>query len=68
MKLLRSVIVASAIAKNHEKPCAGQKCGCNSEEMMRWKNEMKNWERDQASKFFLFKYLIILPNSFETFI
>ena len=51
MKLWRSVIVASTIAKNHEKSCSGQNCGCNAEEMMRWKNEMKNWESDQASEF-----------------
>ena len=53
MKLLGSVIVASTLAKSHnlEKSCVGQKCGCNSEEMIRWKNEMKNWEHDQASKF-----------------
>ena len=57
MKLLGSVIVASTIAKNHEKSCVGQNCGCNAEEMMRWKNEMKNWESDQASKFLI--YLII---------
>ena len=56
MKLLGSVIVASTIAKNHEKTCEGQKCGCNSEEMLRWKNEMKNWEHDQASELILFDY------------
>ena len=53
MKLLGSVIVASTIAKNHEKSCVGQKCGCNSEEMMRWKNEMREWKHDQESKFTL---------------
>ena len=57
MKLLESVIVATTFAKNHEKSCVGQKCGCNAEEMMRWKNEMKNWEKDQASKLLI--YLII---------
>ena len=49
-KLLGSVIAASALAKNHAKSCVGQNCGCNAEAMMRWKNEMKNWESDQASK------------------
>ena len=51
MKLLGSVIVASTFAKNHEKSCVGQNCGCNAEEMMRWKEEMTNWKNDQASKF-----------------
>ena len=50
MKLLGSVIAASTLAKNHAKSCVGQNCGCNAEEMIRWKNEMKNWEADQASK------------------
>ena len=60
MKLLGSVIVATSIAKNHEKTCVGQKCGCNSEEMLRWKNEMKNWEHDQASELILFGYRLNL--------
>ena len=50
MKLLGSVIIASTFAKNHAKSCVGQKCGCNAEEMMEWKNEMINWKNDQASK------------------
>ena len=45
------------VEKPHEehhampKPCEGQKCGCNAEEMMRWKNEMREWKHDQESKF-----------------
>ena len=51
MKLLGSVIAVSTLAKNHAKTCVGQNCGCNADEMMRWKNEMTNWKNDQASKF-----------------
>ena len=36
-----------------EKPCEGQRCGCNAEEMMRWKNEMREWKHDQESKLIL---------------
>ena len=35
------------------KPCEGQRCGCNAEEMMRWKNEMREWKHDQESKLIL---------------
>ena len=55
MKLLKSIIVASAFANtstNSEKHCQGQRCGCNQEEMLLWKNEMKNWKHDQESKLF----------------
>ena len=50
-KLLGSVIAASALAKNHAKSCVGENCGCKAEEMMKWKNEMKNWKHDQTSEF-----------------
>ena len=55
MKLLGSVIAVSTLAKNHAKTCVGQNCGCNADEMMRWKNEMTNWKNDQASKFLSIK-------------
>lgn len=40
------------VEEHHEmpKPCEGQRCGCNAEEMMRWKNEMREWKHDQESK------------------
>ena len=38
------------VEEHHEKPCEGQRCGCNAEEMMRWKNEMREWKYDQESK------------------
>ena len=66
MKLLGSVILASTFAKNHAKSCVGKNCGCNAEEMMRWKNEMKNWESDQASKLWAYFVDLILLISFGT--
>ena len=32
------------------KSCEGHGCGCNTDEMNKWKNEMQEWKHDQKRK------------------
>ena len=51
MKLWRSTLLASVIGAKYGKSSEDRLDSCQSEETLRWKNEMKIWKKDQESKF-----------------
>ena len=52
MKLLTSILFAAINDDVYvfAKSCEVQTCGCNTEESMKWENEIREWKNDQKRK------------------
>ena len=51
MKLWKSFLMASCVSAEIEKTPGKRFDGCRPEQLLKWKDEMQLWRKDQESKF-----------------